>query len=289
MNTSNKSDVEQPKYQLARFSPSKNANALFCVPKIVSNLQSKPEVHLPQAEGAHMIYFKDGKGTLLAGGDEVPVQAGDFVLLPESDYCDTRFDGNLIWCVFIGEPAKNLCRQLSKRFGYVYHLSKNSPIPYAVQFLAHEMRQPSPREGLLCCILTEILCAIYDNAIHSIDTDITSASVKQAQLYIRNHFDEKIRPSDVAKEVSMSLSYFNKIFKKEMELTLREYIGKVRIEMAQALLFYTEKSVHQISVELGYSSDAEFVKRFKKYSGVTPSQFRLQSVFHSAEHKKSGR
>lgn len=270
--------TNQKSYRMARYFPSANSSALFCVPRIFSEFECQESNHIPHEDGMHLIYFKIGDGIAIANGEEFLVHDGYLMLMADQEYCDMKFNGILYWIVFQGEPARNLCQQLNKRFGYVYRLAKDDPIPYILKALMVEMHRPSPREGLLCCMLAEVLCALYDHSIRTSSENDADGSVKRAILFIRDHFNEKIKASDVAREVSMSPVYFNRIFKNSTGLTVRDYIRKVRLETAQVILHYTDKSVRQIATELGFASDADFVKRFKKYSGMTPSDFRAHEA-----------
>ena len=67
---------------------------------------------------------------------------------------------------------------------------------------------------------------------------------------------------------------FLQCLKKEVGVNFSEYLIKVRIKNAKEMLLNTEGSVEDISYAVGYSDIKYFSRIFKKYMGVTPTEFR---------------
>ena len=63
-------------------------------------------------------------------------------------------------------------------------------------------------------------------------------------------------------------------FKSEMEVKPSEYLANLRMEKSKELLRNTDMLVKDISVAVGYEDVVSFVRRFKKYAGMTPGQYR---------------
>ncbi|MGL4772189.1 MAG: helix-turn-helix domain-containing protein [Clostridium sp.] len=118
-------------------------------------------------------------------------------------------------------------------------------------------------------IIRSILGENYDmRAISS------NYAVARAEHYIEQHFSEHITVSDLAKLVNMSVSNFNRLFKKEMKITPIEYLIEVRIEKSKQLLRRKEVPITDIAIRCGFGSSAHFSSSFSKALGVTPSEFR---------------
>ena len=66
----------------------------------------------------------------------------------------------------------------------------------------------------------------------------------------------------------------NPILVKETRQTLTVFIHKVLIEKAQNLLAYSDYSLGEISTYLNFSSQSYFISIFKRYTGITPGQYR---------------
>lgn len=101
--------------------------------------------------------------------------------------------------------------------------------------------------------------------------------VKQAQEYIKKHYNEPLSRKELAEKYFVHPNYFSYIFKEYTSVSLREYISFVRMEKAKELLLYTNYSISDIAIQTGYSSMTYFIKQFKKELDITPKQYRKQA------------
>ena len=98
--------------------------------------------------------------------------------------------------------------------------------------------------------------------------------VAPALEYIGRHCTERIRVSELAHLCNYSESGFYKIFKEQTGMTPIRYKHGVLIRRAVELLQTSEKSVDEISYELGFSSANYSRKVFYSVTGKTPRQIR---------------
>jgi len=77
-----------------------------------------------------------------------------------------------------------------------------------------------------------------------------------------------------ADRVFLSPNYFGDLIKKETGRTAQEYIKMKIIELAEQMLLGTEKTVNEISYELGFQYSQHFNRTFKNATGKTPNQYR---------------
>ena len=80
-----------------------------------------------------------------------------------------------------------------------------------------------------------------------------------------------------AKVLNVNASYLSTLFKKELGMTLTEYVNGKRIEYAIYLLNTTKLSISAVGQRCGIQDDNYFTKIFKKYVGKTPKQFRQEN------------
>ncbi len=97
--------------------------------------------------------------------------------------------------------------------------------------------------------------------------------VKNTLDYLSKNFGNKISLSLLAKENYCSVAYLSKIFKKHTGYTVYEQITNLRIENAKKLL-REGKSVTSVTFECGFSDCSHFIKTFKKFTGLTPYQYK---------------
>ena len=107
------------------------------------------------------------------------------------------------------------------------------------------------------------------------DTELTTKrSILECARYIERHYQEALERDALAKQFSISSSYFSVLFKKYLGCSPVQYITKVRMEKAMALLKESTKPVSVVALEVGYNDPLYFTRVFTRQVGVTPKQFR---------------
>jgi len=113
--------------------------------------------------------------------------------------------------------------------------------------------------------------------IHSenIDKKQENTTIKLIEQYVeQNYQKEGLSVKDISTHVFLSASYVCTVFKNETGRTLSQYITEFRMEKAKQLLSDPRYKIADISSQVGYSDGNYFGKSFKKYSGMTPSEYR---------------
>jgi YesN/AraC family two-component response regulator len=127
--------------------------------------------------------------------------------------------------------------------------------------------------------LKEFRGYLYSLILESIQTeggfDIKSKSkIKLAIKYIQDNYNQDIAINDMADKFNMSPNYFSAVFKRETGQTTVNFIKDLRLKKACEYLTHSDKSVVEISKEVGYEDSQYFFKVFKKATGLTPLQYR---------------
>lgn len=127
-------------------------------------------------------------------------------------------------------------------------------------------------------LLRNALSDFFINLIEFSEQKLPAISNRMAPVlqYIENHRDEYYPLSALASLANLSLSRFSAAFTAEFGLSPREYIIRDRITQAKQLLCTSELSVTDIAMQLGFSSLQHFSGIFRKYTFMTPSQWRKQ-------------
>lgn len=98
----------------------------------------------------------------------------------------------------------------------------------------------------------------------------------QAMLdYIVHHYDTDITTLDIANHVGLHPNYAMNQFKKVMRISIKKYIHRMRINHAKALLVDTNRSIIDIAMSIGFSTNARFYDIFKQLEGMPPNQYRI--------------
>ena len=84
--------------------------------------------------------------------------------------------------------------------------------------------------------------------------------------------------SDYAKMCGISTSYFISCFTKEYGMPPYRYLTQIRISQAKHLLLETGFSISEIARSVGYADPFCFSRIFRKYAGMSPSEFRCSTA-----------
>lgn len=103
----------------------------------------------------------------------------------------------------------------------------------------------------------------------------TIKTVNKARLYIEeNYFKPDISLAEIAERIFVNPSYLSKIFKREMEYNITEFITELRLKKAKEIIDEcSDIQIGQVAKQVGYSDPFYFSKLFKKYYGVSPSKY----------------
>ncbi len=128
----------------------------------------------------------------------------------------------------------------------------------------------------LCYKLQEAIDAFTDCMFEHVPSK-NSELIKRAIQYISKNFAEPLTLEVVANQVHLNPAYFSTMFKQSTGSSFKEYLNMVRIEESKRLLANTDYALIDISVATGFEDQSYFSKVFKKYTGLTPKQYRKES------------
>lgn len=98
--------------------------------------------------------------------------------------------------------------------------------------------------------------------------------VRQLCKYVLQHCDEKISLRSASMDLGFNSSYLGRLFKQKTGESFVEYVTKVKIERAKALLLTGKYKSYEISEMLGYGKVDYFRSLFKEYTGETPMAYK---------------
>ncbi|MCD8021343.1 MAG: AraC family transcriptional regulator [Clostridiales bacterium] len=104
----------------------------------------------------------------------------------------------------------------------------------------------------------------------------SSSYTERCKDYVFTHYREKIYLDDIAETLGISSSYLSRLFKKEMGISLQDFVNDVRVEKAANLLRYSEETLPGIAEYVNFPSQSYFGKIFKQKMNMTPKQYREQ-------------
>ena len=124
--------------------------------------------------------------------------------------------------------------------------------------------------------LEEKTSQFFTDLENSVEENHTIFLIKE---YIsHNYMDATLSVKDIGTYVHLSASYVCTFFKNETGQTLNQYLTEYRMERAKQLLVDMRYKISEISSKVGYSDGNYFGKSFKKYCGLSPSEYREKMI-----------
>ena len=120
--------------------------------------------------------------------------------------------------------------------------------------------------------------SIFQHYAANIESNYEAITNSIKEYIHQNYCDNLFGVGSVASHFYFSTIHVNRIFKETMHMTVTEYIEKIRMEKARALLTETDYNITKISAQVGYSSDNYFIRKFKQIHRITPNEYRRKNA-----------
>ena len=105
-----------------------------------------------------------------------------------------------------------------------------------------------------------------------------SPRIRKIVEYMLQNFEKDISLNSLAEQFNIHKTHLARIFKEETGASIHEAILDLRMEKAKQLLFDSEMKVSDIIEETGFNSPQNFYVLFKKYTGLSPSEYRSKDL-----------
>jgi two-component system, response regulator YesN len=121
----------------------------------------------------------------------------------------------------------------------------------------------------------------FDLWTHSVGYSTGENVLDEVLYYIQNNYQENIKLESIAPLFGYNSSYIGKIFSKKLGMNFNCYVDQIRIKESKKLLEQNDLKVYAIAEKVGYKNVDYFHKKFKKYVGSSPLEYR-KSLTHSS-------
>ena len=134
------------------------------------------------------------------------------------------------------------------------------------------------------CFSYHDLHSLLREKTNSFFEDLSSAVPENSTIYLireyinQHYMNSALSVKDISEYVNLSVSYLCTFFKNSTEITLNQYITEFRLEKAKQLLADPRQRINDISSAVGYNDGNYFSKSFRKYTGMSPSEFREKAL-----------
>jgi len=231
-------------------------------------------------------YVTKGFGHVTCRGKDYDISQGDLFILNayEGHHYFTDKDNllELNWIEFAGGDAVKLITAILKNGEPIIKSLENENINSALNDIFKLIKENNRDNEFLISkiIYSMLLNLLYMNKIdiHNNSSHSGLENISKVIYFIENNLGESISILMLSRICAYSPTYFAKLFYKIMGNTPMNYVLGKRINKAKEFLSKSSVTVEHLAQILGFSSPSHFIRRFKKLEGLTPSEYRKQSL-----------
>ncbi len=238
----------------------------------------------------HLMIVLKGDFTFIINGQEIQVSEGDALLLPPgtdrerlfhkefSDHVVFNFslkkENNLASHILFKNAVNPYIRKLLDSYPCKFYndFSHNYNFYINKSLIIDNSRELAKTKAILHNHLNTILITLFD----SLNPQTQNKYVNSILKYINDNITNPLSLTDVCQSVHLSKEYVARVFKKEMGITVTDYIIQQKLDLAKNMLLSNEISLRNISEKVGYQDYNYFSRLFKKHYGISPLKMKKQ-------------
>lgn len=243
-----------------------------------------------------VIFVVSGTGVLLLDDEEIPFKEGNVLFLPPNKWrrwlsIDQTFEAHYLLfeeefiATFFNDPL------YLYRFNYFYNTSTPSFLTLKAEEFQnysttlndikrelHSLKQDS--KHLLRAYLYTLLInlnRLYEQEHNIQESFYQETDILKFRKLLEEHIQSKHRVAEYAELLQISTSHLNKLVKKYVGKNCSDLIRERRIFEIKKELQFTNKTISEISHELGFSESSNFIRFFQNHVGISPKTYRTQN------------
>lgn len=245
-----------------------------------------------------ILYIEKGSGTMMINEHNIPYNSGNiFIFIPDDKYImkaespTTVTTIKFLKSLFINPSASKNRAQLYEWYKKIEVILHSTDRTSRVKFSSDEdesmlkslfniiymeySQEKLKSELVIINTLHSILHIISRNT-HQVSQKSTSSKIQDIinHIHINIYNPELITSKALAAEFNIAKNYFSQYFKKHTDSTLKKYILNYKINLAATRLKYTNLTLSEIALELGFTDSSHLDKTFVSYKGITSGIFR---------------
>jgi AraC-like DNA-binding protein len=276
----------------------KNINLYHSFEVEVKELDSFPKV-LETNNFFKLIYVIDGTGIQFIGNNKFNYRKGNLFLITPQDihsfeiatrtkFFFLRFEESFVTPKSLKERdtvqhMDYILQNASHRPGCILKNKADKPlIAFLVESIGNELKNEQLyHHKIIEQIVNTLITIVARNIALKLPKNIkenTGETILEILHYIQqNIFEPKmLKAEKLSVHFGISIHYLGKYFKKQTGETLQGYISNYKLRLIETRLLHSDMRINEIAYELSYTDESHLNRAFKKFKGISPSEYRKQ-------------
>lgn len=243
----------------------------------------------PAVRKSFMIhYITAGKGIYKVNNKIYHLKKGDAFLIRPGDKIFYQADDIEPWCYgWIGMQGIKIETYLQRTTftnNPIIHYLKDDQLSFLyIKMQKAYASNSKSRDLLLNSVLYEFLHFLVNSFPNVEKNNLNNSEeyIQETINYCFSNLDKKIQVNELADHLGLNRSYLTRLFKKNIGISLKDYILKIKLNEADKLLKETNLPINIIARSIGFDDPLYFSRIYKEKRGINAKEFR-----NSANNKK---
>lgn len=252
-------------------------------------LPNKPgRTHVFECTTLHFIV--DGEGYV----DGQLVRSGEGFMIREGEIVTYKVNSDNPWTYYWINITGSAVPLLLSRIGFeenkcIFKYSKIKKITQVFEKAINFDYSNNEKGLMFLSVLFEIMSILENEFNNSVNvksrSSISEEHYKNALCFMANNYFKKLSINDVARFENVERHYLDRLFMQYSGKSPMKHLLEIRMERAGILLRTTNYPIGVISSSVGYTDQLQFSKAFKKYMGISPSEYRGNESFEKHDNR----
>ena len=230
-----------------------------------------------------LIYCIEGYGTINIEGKDHRLSPHSFFIVnantPHCYYADEKEPWSIYWVHFAGEFSVQFYNKFIElndgaHINIPFERNRIAEFEYLIDLISIGISKDIFEYACMLLYKTIGSFLYYSLKSTSIMDNNNDKVIEEIKDYLKNNISEKITVSKIANEFHKSNSSIFSLFKKKTGYSIIHYFNLLKIQHACELINLTSMPIKEISYHLNFQDPLYFSRLFKKYMGVSPSEYR---------------
>ncbi len=263
--------------------PSSSRGYLFyCQIAGIQNIGQNYYNELSMAKEYQLQYTIEGSGSATINGEEYILNKGDLLVL--SNYQHHVFkpiDGKKWEIAFVhifgNDTVASIFGEIFKTSNYIIsNIDESMPVKHVGNIIKLLQEDPQANEfaisGEIYAYLMDILDVIKEKTQEPVDSGLVSVI-----YYIKNNYNTPLTMQKIMEHSPYSKNHLERLFKKQMHMTIQEYVACLRLKKSQELILTTNMHFCEIATQVGLSDYRSLIYLYRKKLGITPTEYKKRN------------
>ena len=186
---------------------------------------------------------------------------------------------DIYWMHFTGNAVDRILHNLHLDENQCQTVKSETDLTQYFNNIISEFQIKSFNYAEIANLNFRLLLNLFSRGAKEVYTSKTQSfdEVNNAVTYFNNHFADNISIVEYAKSQNISIGWFTKLFRQQLNTTPHKYLVDLRIEKSKSLLI-SDMPISEVAFNVGFTDPLYFSRAFHKATGMSPIQYRKQNA-----------